>query len=560
MSQRRLWLWVLCAGLAVSVGACGVRRELIASQGPIAVPFSFPYVDPAIPDAPGQFGGGPGDPTGAPRIAYPLDGAMHALNIGQIAFQWTRGDDANRVFRIRLDDGHAHYDFYVPCTLATCLYPMPARGWLAIAYAHPDAMLQATIEGTDGAGGSVFRSPAIDVRFSPEPVTGGLYYWTATSTGASMTGGTTYRLPFGASQASPFIVPSSPTNPLACGGCHSVSRDGRMISFSATADQGSQVAFLAAAPTTAPAAPSIAPNTASGTPTGTAARFTALNTDGSRVLVTTFGHIQVFDTATGVAIDIGDTDALLPAGKLVTHPEWSPSGLRVAFTLYSSEITSGGSTKSVTDSRPEDGEIVTLELDRTTGHATTLRRIVVTSPGDGLFHFYPSWSPDEHWLVMAAAPVGTSAYTATTARLRLASADVDTQTCPGPTCFDLARASQGTSVSSTWPKLSPFSQSNDQLLFVTFSSKIDYGYALVNTGPTGVHRAQLWMAAIDLRAVAPGGDPSLPPFWLPFQDITETNHLPFWTAQVACTADGVSYAHCGADEVCENGACKVVAP
>ena len=106
-------------------------------------------------------------------------------------------------------------------------------------------------------------------------------------------------------------------------------------------------------------------------------------------------------------------------------------------------------------------------------------------------------------------------------------------------------------MSSTWPKLSPFSQANDQLLFVTFSSKIDYGYALVNTGPSGVHRAQLWMAAIDLRAVEPGGDPSLPPFWLSFQDITETNHLPFWTAQVACTADGVSYAHCGADEVCE---------
>jgi hypothetical protein len=163
--HRRLGSWVFCAGLVVSVGACSVRRELIATQGPIAVPFSFPYVDPAIPDAPGQFGGGAGDPTGAPRIAYPLDGAMHALNIGQIAFQWTRGDDSNRVFRIRLDDGQQHYDFYVPCTLATCLYPMPARGWLAIAYAHPDTTLQATIEGTDGAGGSVFRSPAIDVRF-----------------------------------------------------------------------------------------------------------------------------------------------------------------------------------------------------------------------------------------------------------------------------------------------------------------------------------------------------------------------------------------------------------
>ena len=37
---------------------------------------------------------------------------------------------------------------------------MPARGWLAIAYAHPDATLKATIDGTDGAGGAVFRSAA----------------------------------------------------------------------------------------------------------------------------------------------------------------------------------------------------------------------------------------------------------------------------------------------------------------------------------------------------------------------------------------------------------------
>jgi dipeptidyl aminopeptidase/acylaminoacyl peptidase len=399
----------------------------------------------------------------------------------------------------------------------------------------------------------VFRSPAIAVRFSPEPVTGGLYYWTATSTG-----GITYRLTFGASQASQFILPSSPTNPLVCGGCHSVSRDGRMISFTSTADLGTQYSFLTAAPTTAPAAPSIAPDTGTGAgmPTGTASRFTALNTDGSRVLVTTFGHIQVFDTVNGATVDIGDADALLPTGKLATHPEWSPSGRRVVLTLYSAEMVSGSGTRAITDSRPEDGEIATLELDAA-GRATALRRIVVTSGADGLAHFYPSWSPDERWLVMAAAPVGTSAYNATTARLRLASADLDGQTCPGPTCYDLARASQGTTVSSTWPKLSPFSQANDQVLFVTFSSKIDYGFALVNTGPSGVHRAQLWMAAIDLRAVEPGGDPSLPPFWLPFQQITETNHLPFWTAQVACTSDGVAYAQCGADEICEAGVCKV---
>ena len=204
-------------------------------------------------------------------IAYPLDGAMHPINIGAITFQWSRGDDASRLFRIRLDDGATTpYEFYVPCTVARCLYALPHAAWLAIAYAHPDKMLQATIDATNGSGGPVFRSPPITVRFSPGRVNGGLYYWTATSTG-----GTTYRLPFGASQASPFITPGSPTNPLSCSGCHSVSRNGRTISFSSTDDFGSQNAFLAAAPTTAPSAPSIVPTTTAAMPSGTSARFTS---------------------------------------------------------------------------------------------------------------------------------------------------------------------------------------------------------------------------------------------------------------------------------------------
>src|SRR4029079_7570019 len=125
---------------------------------------------------------------------------------------------------------------------------------------------------------------------------------------------------------------------------------------------------------------------------------------------------------------------------------------------------------------------------------------------------------------------------------------------PGATCFDLARASQGTSVSATWPKLSPFSQESGQLLFVTSSWKSDDGLALINSGPNGAGRAQLWMAAIDLRAAAAGGDPSLPPACLPVQDTPETNHLPFWSALVACSDD----ARCGDNEICERGACKVV--
>jgi hypothetical protein len=542
--------------------ACGpADRVPIAMERGQSTSFTFPYVDPAVAGAPAEFGGVSGPVAGAPVIAYPLDGAMHPINVGQITFQWTRGAAASRVFRLRLDDGGAQYDFYLPCTSDACLFTVPSDGWLTIAHAHPDGQLVATVAGTDGAGGPVYQSTPISVRFSPEAVAGGLYYWTATSGG-----GTTYRLPFGSPSATPFIVPSSPSNPLPCGGCHSVSRDGSVISFVSTADPGSQVAFLAASETSAPNQPMIEP-TGGTNPTGTSARFTALNADGSRVLVTTFGHIAVYDTHSGQPIDIGNTDALMPRNKLVTHPEWSPSGSRVAFTLYSAQLSDGsGGMRTVSDSRPEDGEIVTLELDATTGKATRLRTLVSLSNTDGMAHDYPSWSPDEQWLVVAAVPKGTSAYLAATARLRLIKSGIDNQVCPGPTCFELAKASQGVNVSSTWPKLSPFLQASGQMFFVTFSSKIDYGLILKNQGTDGALRAQLWMSAIDLRTLNGSGsagasaDPSLAPVWLPFQDVTQTNHLPFWTAIVACSSDGLSYASCGRDEVCDNGQCKLSIP
>ena len=418
--QRRML--VLCAMLA----ACGTRRDLIATQPPGTTPFSFPYVDPAIPEAPGQFGGPAGDPMGAPRIAYPLDGAMHPSNLGAITFQWTRGDDASHVFRIRLEDGQGkdRFDFYVPCTLATCLYPMPVRGWLAIAYGHPDATLQPRrSKAPTATGGPVFRVAAdlgaVLARAGhrrPLLLDRDQHGRNDLPTAVRRVAGVALHRA---------VVADQPAD--LCGGCHSVSRNGThdLVPSTATMDRRT-LSWPPPRPPRRPRPPSCRARRR-GPPTGTASRFTALNTDGSRVLVSTFGHIKVFETATGAPVDIGDTDALLPPGHLVTHPEWSPSGRRVVFTLYSMR-----SPRELTDSRPEgrrDRDAGVRSRDRA---GDRLRRIVVTRPGDGLFHFYPSWSPDEHWLVMAAAPGGTSAYTATAARLRLASADMDNQTARAP--------------------------------------------------------------------------------------------------------------------------------
>lgn len=534
--------------------ACTPHRDEIASERPGPTPFSFPYVDPAVMGATGVFNGALGGSEGAPSIAYPLDGAMHPLNIGSMTFQWRRGDVSSRVFRIRLDDGTTSYDFFVPCVAAECISTLPAAGWLRIAGEHPNGWLTATVTGTDGMGGPVFQSSPVVVRFSPERVAGGLYYWSAPKQkeAGDSGGGTTYRLPFGAATATPFILPSTPTNPTPCGGCHSVSRNGAVISFAACADQMASMATLAVAPTHTPEQETISPAGSS----ARNARFTALNSDGSLVATTMFGHLQVLATSSGQLVDIGSPEALLPSGKLLTHPEWSPSGRRIAFTLYSTSAPDGSGTRTIGDTRPEDGQIVTLELDAATGKATRLRLILVTSASDGMSHYYPTWSPDERWLVVTAVPRGTSAYTATAARLRLVSAELEMQTCPSASCFELANASQGTDVSSTWAKLTPFSQADGSLIFVAFSSKADYGVLLPNTGPNGLHRAQLWMSAIDLSKTSPGSDPSFPPIWLPFQNLTQTNHLPFWTTTVTCASAGTAADACGDGQVCEKGICQ----
>ena len=61
------------------------------------------------------------------------------------------------------------------------------------------------------------------------------------------------------------------------------------------------------------------------------------------------------------------------------------------------------------------------------------------------------------------------------------------------------------------------------------------------------------MSFVDLRNLRP--DPSYAPVWLPFQRLTERNHLGYWTEQVPCRSTA---PQCGTDEECVDGACQVV--
>ena len=515
------------------------------------------FVDPTLPPGtPDTFGGGASSDA-RPQVVYPLAGSMHPINLGDITFQWSQGKPQNQVFRVEFTAPPRTYDFYLPCTRSQCIYQMPSQAWLAMADALHGQAVSFTVAGSDGKGGSVSLSDPMTINFSPEAVRGGLYYWSTKLRGV-------YRLTFGSAKALPFIQPSSATNPDACAGCHSVSRNGARIAFTAVPATEGAFGGLAVAPTDDPSQRSVNPRSGvvdSSVP--------ALSPDGSQVVVvldagyTATGEKDFIlrDAVTGAEIKrLSTGHPFLGANRFATFPEWSPDGQTIAITVGT---TAGGRTNYGATS------LLTSDIALLPVNGGQFGPATVLVPATGSeYSFYPSWSPDGKWLVFATATMGgpsadDKSPANRTARLRL----VEVAT---GNVYELGAATQGPNSTATWPKFTPFAQDGGDLMFISYSTKIDYGYVLQQqnlmdgqtpaSSPPGWKHPQIWMAAVSLANLRAGQDPSYAPIWLPYQETTQDNHIPYWTEVITCQGD-VDTAPCGADEFCTpQGTCQPVVP
>jgi hypothetical protein len=486
------------------------------------------FIEPSVStDAATLFEGAAGT---APELVYPLAGSMHPLNLPDITFHWTRADATQQVFRLHIE-GSKTYDLYFPCTAYPlplpagdadeCVAEIPESIWAAIALDNYGAAVTVELSGANPEGTEVGSAEPIDLHFSPYDLVGGLYYW---STGIAGT----YRLTFGQEEAQPFILPNSVENPSTCSGCHAVSRDGKVIAFTAREAEGALV-VTSASDATQHTVPYAEVHDSS---------MIALNPDGSRALVAYAGKLELRDTSNGAVLGVVPPTMLGTQGKGY-FPEFSADGSEIVLTL---------SSQPDSDWAVRTGAIAVLPYSG--GNFGNAEVIV---PEDGDFHFYPTFSPDGEWIAFASAPVGLNqkSYNQSEARLRLASRD-------GSKIFELGKATHVGSKTTTMPKFSPFAlPAGDDLyaqdiLFLTFNSKMNYGVALKNDAivTASQQHPQLWMAAIDLREVD-GEDPSFAPIWLPFQDIDQNNHLGYWTSEIACIPGGCgSGAECGGEGSC----------
>jgi len=483
-----------------------------APSVPSTGPWGGTYVDPALPPGAPMMFSGRASGAGAPVVVYPLDGSLHPTNLFDTTIQWRQGAAGQAVYRVRFENDRGHYDLFTGCAEAECRFPMPEEAWRAVAGLNRDRDVRLTVAAAGGSGPDPV-SPPVNLHFSASRVEGGLYYWSTSLQGS-------YRLTLGQKKAAPFITP--PRN--GCYGCHAVSRNGKRIAWT---DMSGGVGPLR--PQSVRLAPTDAPAMSAGGGLSPGSTM-ALSPDGERVLVSdTLGALTLRDAATAAVI--ATVDPAATGVKAAFFPEWSPDGQSIALTVGTRlpvEVAFGFNVG--------DADLAVMPFaDGRFGPA----RVLVGHDRD--IHFYPSWSPDGKWIVFVSAPATGArpqSYNNPLARLRLVAAT-------GGPVYELGRATQGIGNTSSWPKFTPFSQLGGQLLFVAFSSKIDYGFVV-----RGKTTPQLWLAAVDLRRLGMG-DPSWAPVWLPFQEPDQNNHLPFWTEALGCRED----AECGAGARCRDGGC-----
>lgn len=517
------------------------------------------------------------DPTKHPVLVYPLDHSMHPMNLGQIDFQWQKGDSSELAYRIDATDGTKNYHFYVPCVKAlnACHYPMPESEILHLGLDYAGKQLTWSITGTDAAG-HLFQSSTIQLFYTPAEVDGALYYWASSKAEIK-------RAAFGARQAVPLIDPNSTTNDYACSACHSVSRKGNVIGFSVCNKAGENVAGIRIAPTDDPTNPYFKPTmgttpfgpnlshtppadtigSTTGQPTDHFGTSLGLNPDGTIAAVNGINvnspndgwkpWLALWDAHTGAVLDgpYYAGDPIFGGGnQLGIWPEYSADGSQLVV-----QVVGGPATNAVWAFSGNGSGIGIMPV---TGNKLGTTRMVVPPPATG-FHFYPSISPDSQWIAFASAVTATDSkgrnmsnqFDSAVLRLANVTSGQVTELVRGTqyTVADAQAMAAGTKLPaghSTWPKFAPFAQGpNKNLMFITYTSAMPYGTILPQGGLT-----QLWLFAVDVSKIGTD-DPSYAPIWIPYQDPTDASLSPYWTEVIPCYAQaGGVCSGCVAGETC----------
>lgn len=474
-------------------------------------------IDPTASGGPGSFTG-PDAPAAKPTLVYPPDGVLLPPNMNQLEVHFLPAA-GQTLFELAFHGATRSYTAYFGCTAvgSGCVYALPSDFWSDfVNTARGQAPVSYTLRGVNGsAPGAVGTSATRSISFSDQDLTAGIYFWN--------TGGTVERYDWGLPGANAETWMDARTGGASfCVGCHVLSRDGTRAVVGKDIPSPANYNLFDVATRA-----QLQGNAGTGD-------FFSFSPDGQMLLSSDGITISWQDLVAGTQ----RSSAIVPSG---TMPDWSPSGARVVFAKPRSApfFSAPGVDSAALEVTTFDGSGFSPE--------TTL------VPFNGQNNYYPAYAPTGDWVVFNRSPSNSESFSN-------AAPDPDAGKVPdgelwavasgGGTPLRLDQASNPGACS--WPKWAPVVSDyfGGKALWITFSSQRPYGLRY-----TGGLTTRLWMAGFDPARAAAGQDPSLPAFYLPFQDPSGGNHIAQWVTSVA-RKGCLSSNDCPTGEVCTNGQCK----
>jgi hypothetical protein len=458
------------------------------------------------------------DATNNPTLIYPVNDTMFPQNIYRVLFQWY--PRSLKLFQISFTSPTLQMSVYTDGVHATCTkaatggacWESAESNWQYLAGLNAGKDVTVKIRGvTSATATTVYESPAYTFHFSRQPVRGAIYYWSTTVQGVR-------RGALGDAAPTNFFTPAEAQNN--CVACHTLSRNGKKL---AAVVGGNDLTVVNVSATTPP--PVVFGNI--GTPkVSYADAWATFNPSTTRVISAVNGVMTLHDGTTGAVVSVQQpsgvksaTGLILPNTEKGTQPDWAPDGAHVVYTRGSQDRQGATSIGWMAVSGDTFGAI---------------QNVVTVATGEV---GYPMFSPTSDWIALVRGKsldkdvldqilIAPAQAGATPQLLVRANTLVNDYPAPNPpTATTCSNSDKTRCIENGMPTWAPSGE--PQIQWIAFASLRDYGVVLKSGSKIGSGMQQLWVAAIDTSKLG-SGDPSYPAFRIPFVELTENAHRPFW--------------------------------
>jgi Tol biopolymer transport system component len=512
---------------------------LVQPTGPVT-DFPAPVLDGTAPtNSPMLFGPvSQGATSGGPCLVEPENDVVYPQNWLRPRFTWNAASGEN-LFELRLHVANQIDDLVVYTTNTT--WTMPLAMWNALRTDSPTEAMTLSVRGgvlSAGALQGEALGTSTPMGVAPVQATGAIVYWTTsdTSTGTPALKGFSP----GDESVEALLAPSQYAQEQAtsstCIGCHTSAPDGEYVAFTTTtATQAEWTNALALIDPDAGVVGS-APSYISSSGALALARWNvgavafspAHWTNGDRHAIVSYDNDN---SGTNIILSWFDVEATTPAtasgtvarngdSQLAGAPAWSHDGSTIAY-VSTNRVCTGrlGNCTPQYDAPADPGSRAALYTVPYAGGAGGNATPVQGASDPSLQEYYPSFSPDDRWLVFNRIPNDDNLYDQPAAEVFVVPASGGTPTRLAANDPPACSGVTSPGITNSWGKWGPtaYQASGDTYYWLVFSSK-----------RAGMGAAQLYITS--LVQAANGSVTTHGAIYLWNQPATESNHTPAWNA------------------------------